>query len=44
MTLRIKVTSLFVDDQDQALSFYTETLGFVKKRHVLFFTNPRVSV
>ena len=34
MTLRIKVTSLFVDDQDQALSFYTETLGFVKKRHV----------
>ena len=34
MTLRIKVTSLFVDDQDKALSFYTETLGFVKKRHV----------
>ena len=40
MTLRIKVTSLFVDDQDQALSFYTETLGFVKKRHVPTVVSP----
>jgi len=29
--LRIKLTSVFVDDQDKALKFYTEVLGFVKK-------------
>jgi predicted enzyme related to lactoylglutathione lyase len=29
--MKIKVTSLFVDDQDKALRFYTEVLGFVKK-------------
>lgn len=29
--MRIKLTSVFVDDQDKALQFYTETLGFVKK-------------
>ena len=29
--MRIKLTSIMVDDQDKALSFYTETLGFVKK-------------
>ncbi len=27
----IKLTSVFVDDQDKALKFYTEVLGFVKK-------------
>ena len=27
----IKVTSIFVDDQDKALLFYTEVLGFAKK-------------
>ena len=32
--MKIIVTSLFVDDQDKALNFYTETLGFVKKHDV----------
>jgi catechol 2,3-dioxygenase-like lactoylglutathione lyase family enzyme len=30
----IKLTSLMVDDQDKALKFYTEILGFVKKRDI----------
>jgi len=29
--MKIKVTTLYVDDQDKALRFYTEVLGFVKK-------------
>src|SRR5258708_12073309 len=29
--MKIKVTSLYVDDQDKALCFYTEVLGFAKK-------------
>src|SRR5436305_10059069 len=29
--MRIKLTSVFVDDQEKALRFYTEVLGFVKK-------------
>ena len=29
--MRIVFSSLFVDDQDKALAFYTEKLGFVKK-------------
>ena len=32
--MRIGVTSVFVDDQDKALRFYTEVLGFVKKHEV----------
>ena len=32
--MRIKLTSLMVDDQDKALRFYTETLGFQKKREI----------
>ncbi|MFC3799240.1 VOC family protein [Cohnella sp. GCM10012308] len=32
--MKIIVTSLFVQDQDHALKFYTETLGFVKKHDV----------
>ncbi|MFF7438505.1 VOC family protein [Streptomyces sp. NPDC008122] len=32
--MRIHVTSVFVDDQDKALGFYTEKLGFVKKTDV----------
>jgi predicted enzyme related to lactoylglutathione lyase len=32
--LRIKLTSVYVDDQDNALRFYTEVLGFVKKTDV----------
>ena len=30
--MRIAITSVLVEDQDTALSFYTEVLGFVKKR------------
>ena len=29
--MRIKLTSLMVDDQDKALKFYTDVLGFRKK-------------
>lgn len=29
--MRINVTSVMVDDQDKALAFYTDVLGFVKK-------------
>jgi predicted enzyme related to lactoylglutathione lyase len=29
--MKIKMTSLYVDDQDKALRFYTEVLGFAKK-------------
>src|ERR1700678_3986554 len=29
--MKIKVTSVYVDDQDKALHFYTEVLGFTKK-------------
>jgi predicted enzyme related to lactoylglutathione lyase len=30
-TMKIKLTSVFVDDQEKALKFYTELLGFQKK-------------
>ena len=29
--MKIKMTSVYVDDQEKALRFYTEVLGFVKK-------------
>src|SRR3978361_1767814 len=29
--MKIKLTSVYVDDQDRALRFYTEVLGFAKK-------------
>jgi predicted enzyme related to lactoylglutathione lyase len=29
--MKIKVTTLYVDDQEKALRFYTEVLGFAKK-------------
>ena len=29
--MKIKVTSIYVDNQDNALRFYTEVLGFAKK-------------
>ncbi|GAB4044149.1 VOC family protein [Spirosoma litoris] len=32
--MKLKVTSLLVDDQEKALKFYTEILGFVKKTEV----------
>ena len=30
--MKIQLTSVFVDDQDKALRFYVEVLGFVKKQ------------
>jgi len=32
--MKIKITSVMVDDQDKALKFYTEVLGFVKKTDI----------
>src|SRR4051794_5368420 len=32
--MKIVVTSVFVDDQDKALRFYTDVLGFVKKTEI----------
>ena len=32
--MRINLTSLFVDDQDKALAFYTQVLGFVKSQEI----------
>jgi catechol 2,3-dioxygenase-like lactoylglutathione lyase family enzyme len=32
--VRINVTSVLVDDQDKALKFYTEVLGFLKKTEI----------
>jgi len=32
--MRINVTSVLVDDQDKALRFYTEVLGFTKKTEI----------
>ncbi|MEV5341170.1 VOC family protein [Streptomyces sp. NPDC052676] len=32
--MRIRLTSVFVDDQAKALHFYTDILGFVKKHDV----------
>jgi catechol 2,3-dioxygenase-like lactoylglutathione lyase family enzyme len=31
--MRVYVTSVFVDDQDKALQFYTEKLGFTQERY-----------
>lgn len=32
--MKVKLTSVMVDDQEKALNFYTEKLGFVKKRDI----------
>ncbi len=32
--MRIKLTSLFVDEQAKALAFYTDVLGFVKSQDI----------
>lgn len=32
--MKIKLSSVFVDDQEKALKFYTETLGFEKKMDI----------
>jgi predicted enzyme related to lactoylglutathione lyase len=34
MLVRIKLTSIMVDDQSKALKFYTEVLGFKKKHEI----------
>ena len=42
--MRIHVTSVFVDDQDKALRFYTEVLGFVKKTEIPLGENRWLTV
>jgi catechol 2,3-dioxygenase-like lactoylglutathione lyase family enzyme len=32
--MRLRFTSVFVDNQDKALKFYTEILGFIKKTDI----------
>jgi len=32
--MKVKLTSILVDNQDEALKFYTEILGFIKKTEV----------
>ena len=32
--MKIKLTSIMVDDQDKALKFYTDVFGFVKKHDI----------
>ena len=32
--MRIKLTSIMVDNQDKALTFYTDIFGFVKKHDI----------
>jgi catechol 2,3-dioxygenase-like lactoylglutathione lyase family enzyme len=32
--MKIKLNSVFVDDQDKALKFYTEILGFLKSKEI----------
>jgi catechol 2,3-dioxygenase-like lactoylglutathione lyase family enzyme len=32
--MKIKLNSIIVDDQEKALKFYTEVLGFVKKTDI----------
>lgn len=32
--MRINLTSVFVDDQEKALTFYTDVLGFIKKTEI----------
>ena len=34
LSMRIKLTSIMVEDQDKALRFYTEVLGFQKKHDI----------
>src|SRR5262249_52154155 len=42
--MRIVVTSVFVDDQEKALQFYTNVLGFVKKSDVPLGTHRWLTV
>jgi len=43
-TMRIKLTIVYVDDQDKALRFYTEVLGFVKKTEIPLGEAPWLTV
>ena len=40
--MRIKLTSIMVDDQDKALRFYTDVLGFMKKHDRLIDAAARI--
>jgi catechol 2,3-dioxygenase-like lactoylglutathione lyase family enzyme len=42
--MRITLTSVLVDDQEKALRFYTEVLGFVKKHDVPLGENRWLTV
>jgi catechol 2,3-dioxygenase-like lactoylglutathione lyase family enzyme len=42
--MRINVASVLVDDQEKALRFYTEVLGFVKKHDIPLGTHRWVTV
>ena len=42
--MRINVTSVLVDDQDKALRFYTDVLGFVKKTEIPLGEHRRLTV
>ncbi|WP_328345758.1 VOC family protein [Streptomyces violaceus] len=42
--MRIHITSVFVDDQAKARSFYTDVLGFVKKHDVPVGTDRWLTV
>jgi len=42
--MRIHLTSVFVDDQEKALRFYTDVLGFVKKNDVPVGTDRWLTV
>lgn len=42
--MRIVVSSVFVDDQDKALAFYTTKLGFVKKDDIPLGTDRWLTV
>jgi len=42
--MEIKLASVMVDDQDKALKFYTEVLGFVKKTEIPMGNFKRLTV
>ncbi|MBC7517852.1 MAG: VOC family protein [Microbacteriaceae bacterium] len=42
--MRIALTSVFVNDQQAALDFYTEVLGFLPRRNIPLGTDARLTV
>jgi catechol 2,3-dioxygenase-like lactoylglutathione lyase family enzyme len=42
--MRINLASVFVDDQEKALAFYTEVLGFIKKTDIPLGANSWLTV